>query len=205
MAGNKEKMGAQGEQYNREAIETVTPYVDKMRREDLDYCLNTYREDFEAGNQALAAYISQTLGLKTLISVKTKEVDSSDQVKSDGQYWNHGKEITIFRVKGEKPSLRGTIDTIAHELWHAKQHEEVEEGGKRGTLYREEFTHPVDPREDYEGYRGQMIEQEAFVFGRSVAERAEATVRTRMKDEQVVSKGIGSRLKSLFGLGKNAA
>lgn len=203
MTVKQEKMGV--EQYNREAIETVTPYVDKMRREDLDYILGTYREDFEAGNQAMAAYVAQTLGLETLINVKTKEVESKDDVKSDGQYWNHSKEITLFQVKGEKVSLSKTIDTIAHELWHAKQWEEVENGDKRGALYKEEFTHAVDPYEDYEGYRNQMVEQEAFIFGQSVAERAGATARMRMKDEQVVSKGIGSRLKSILGFGGKAA
>ena len=206
MAKSGEKIGAQAEIYDREALETVTPYVDKMRREDLDYCLNAYREDFEAGNQALVAYVSQVLGLKTMIGVRVKEVEPGENVvQDDGLYWNKKKEVTIFHVKGQKPSLHKTIDTIAHELWHAKQHEEIEEGGERAQVYREEFAHQIDPEKDYAGYRNQMIEQEAFVFGRSVAERAEATVRARTKQEQVVSKGIGSKLKSLFGIGKNVA
>ena len=60
-------------------------------------------------------------------------------------------------------------DTIAHELYHAKQYDlTYDENSIFGEIYEKEFKGVQDPINNYAGYRAQLIEAEAHAFGTDI-------------------------------------
>ncbi|MCL2721323.1 MAG: hypothetical protein FWD47_08295 [Treponema sp.] len=56
-------------------------------------------------------------------------------------------------------------DTVAHELWHAYQHERAENPqSTKDYLYQIGFDNYIRPGDDFDGYQSQLVEAEARAF-----------------------------------------
>ena len=63
-------------------------------------------------------------------------------------------------------------DTIAHEMWHAYQHEcSQDPSNPRGAEYQEGFDNYITPDMDFEAYENQMVEAEARDFAAGYRDR----------------------------------
>lgn len=60
-------------------------------------------------------------------------------------------------------------DTIAHELWHAHQHERAENPvTELDYMYRDGFENYIGPEDDFEAYQDQLVESEARDYANQV-------------------------------------
>jgi hypothetical protein len=56
-------------------------------------------------------------------------------------------------------------DTVAHELWHAYQHERASDPqSPKDFLYQAGFDNYIRPGDDFDGYQSQLVEAEARAF-----------------------------------------
>jgi len=56
-------------------------------------------------------------------------------------------------------------DTVAHELWHAYQHERAADPhSPKDFLYQAGFDNYIRPSDDFDGYQSQLVEAEARAF-----------------------------------------
>ena len=56
-------------------------------------------------------------------------------------------------------------DTVAHELWHAYQHERASNPqSQKDFLYQYGFDNYIRPSDDFDGYQSQLVEAEARAF-----------------------------------------
>ncbi len=63
-------------------------------------------------------------------------------------------------------------DTIAHELWHAYQHERAENPtSTKDYLYKYGFDNYVRPEDDFSAYQDQLVEAEARAFAQQFKDR----------------------------------
>ena len=63
-------------------------------------------------------------------------------------------------------------DTIAHELWHAFQHQRAKNPRtKLDVMYAENFDDYTRPKDDMVGYQSQLVESEARAFAQQIKER----------------------------------
>ena len=63
-------------------------------------------------------------------------------------------------------------DTVAHELWHALQHQHANQPRtKLDYMYRENLDNYIRPEDDFEGYQAQIIESEARAFAQQIKDR----------------------------------
>ena len=63
-------------------------------------------------------------------------------------------------------------DTIAHEMWHAHQHQcALDPASEKGREYQEGFDNYISPEYDFEGYENQMVEAEAREYAQGYRDR----------------------------------
>ena len=66
-------------------------------------------------------------------------------------------------------------DTIAHELWHAYQHERAKNpSSEKDYLYQYGFENYISPQVDFTAYQDQLIEAEARAFAQQFKDRLRA-------------------------------
>ncbi|MBQ3261469.1 hypothetical protein IJH29_02340 [Candidatus Saccharibacteria bacterium] len=107
-----------------------------------------------------ASYFAKKFGVKRAPMVTL--VDEDDKgFAGQGAYNSHRNEITC-RIS-ESDSVAQILDTLAHETWHARQHESEDE------KYKDNFEYYCTAEMDYDGYRKQLVELEAFSVGEGVA------------------------------------
>ena len=63
-------------------------------------------------------------------------------------------------------------DTVAHELWHAYQHERASHPTTRlDAMYAANNADYIKPEDDFEGYQSQLVEAEARAFAQQIKDR----------------------------------
>lgn len=129
-------------------------------------CRNGYRElvDLLAGTLGIEApniffkTVSEEEKSKYPPAIYDDKKKCIGIVLSDGEsYWGTGKII-------------GPVKKIAHEMWHAYQHNEIDRHGIRASIYQDNFDNYIranrnSSNEDILAYLEQPIEVEAYVFG----------------------------------------
>lgn len=60
------------------------------------------------------------------------------------------------------------MGVLAHEMWHAYQEMKASYRNGKNHLYKYNNGHYIDSKDDYAGYRFQLVESEAFYFGDNV-------------------------------------
>lgn len=106
-----------------------------------------------------------------------------------GSYAHRLKRVEVRRKFGGRDDEDAIMNTIAHEMWHAHQHDEVDHNTKRGEKYKVNNEHYQNGQpgwdllggkdiietlgnfeEAYNRYRNQLLEVEAFTFGQAFAD-----------------------------------
>ena len=93
------------------------------------------------------------------------ERPKTELIKEGGSSGNYSNYYNRIRVKIDKTSsIAELISTVAHEVWHAHHHRSGSE------LYKYNFENYYQSSMDYDAYRGQLVEKEAFFLGDSIGQ-----------------------------------
>ncbi len=82
---------------------------------------------------------------------------------NDGEYGGYNSESNTLEINQNMlGDSAEAADTVAHEMWHAYQHQcALDPTNEKGREYQEGFDNYISPEYDFEGYENQMIEVEA--------------------------------------------
>lgn len=117
-------------------------------------------DEKEAAMNDLAEYVEDVIGFDNPPSI---EYYSSD---SPGEYGGYYPDTNTLRIN-ENMLFQNeeAADTVAHELWHAYQHEcALNPQCARDYQYQYGFDNYISPDMDFEGYQDQLVEAEARAF-----------------------------------------
>ena len=115
----------------------------------------------------LAEYISDAAGLENPPNIEFYNNEK------DGDYGGFDRtNNTLYINEHMLYQNDEAADTVAHELWHARQYERSQNPrSKQDLMYAENFNDYITPEEDFEGYQSQILESEARAFANQIKER----------------------------------
>ena len=109
-------------------------------------------------------FFADKFGITDVPGVKLVGDGGASDEKTRGHYDRANHEVMVLIDKTR--TVADLVHVIAHEMWHAYQvlHEADEEG------YQVNFAYFREPSVDYNAYRNQLVEKEAFYVGDTVGE-----------------------------------
>ena len=124
-------------------------------------------EDQKQSITDLADYVANDTG-----NENPPEIVFCDDME-DGTYGGYNPETNTIEIN--ENMLDDSVeaaDTIAHEMWHAYQHQEaLDTSSEKGREYQEGFDNYISPEYDFEGYENQMVEAEAREYAQGFKDR----------------------------------
>ena len=159
--------------------ETTEPFLELIRQ-DTEGLINIAQklESDQANQESLelaVAFFCEKFGVESAPTIgHFAEDEERDGCQGDyNQYSNHIR----IRQLDSPGNLDAYIDTLAHEVWHAHQAEyeteHCDDGNDYDELankYRLNHVHSQKSSVDYDAYRNQLVEKEAFYIGDEVAD-----------------------------------
>lgn len=143
--------------------------------------------------------------MKGIDKLFKKEVPHADLPESGflGFYKDSERSINLL-LPDDMPDkmLANSIETIVHELWHAKQHEDARNGrvneyvisrkdrrarwyGKNSMAYYSAKDDPIGNFLTYDNYYGQMLEIEAHSLGKEIRRRLRSREEERIRESEL--------------------
>ena len=115
----------------------------------------------------LAEYVEEVIGFENPPEI----VYYNNPV--DGDYGGYSAATNTLEVNEHMLyENEEAADTIAHELWHAYQHERAENPtSTKDYLYQYGFDNYVRPEDDFSAYQDQLVEAEARAFAQQFKDR----------------------------------
>lgn len=138
-------------------------------------CVNALVETHKSGNDRALIVMASGLG-KTLTSAfSIREFIAMCHENSRVLFLCHNNEI-LGKAKTEYRSVFGEeysyycqrMGVLAHEMWHVYQEMKASYMDGKNHLYKYNNKNYIDSKDDYAGYRSQLVENEAFYFGDAV-------------------------------------
>ena len=137
--------------------------------ERLDDILGDFQQDtwenaeFEEQKErveSLSEYINETLSLGNPPAIEYYNRPE------EGDYGGYNASTNVLQINEYMlHHSREAADTIAHELWHAYQHERaMNPQSDKDHMYQYGFENYVRPEDDFDGYQSQLVESEARAF-----------------------------------------
>ncbi len=180
------------EEYYAEETEAITEeVVEKISEEQLKEIVKAYEKNPREGDNVLMESLLPVLGLEDF--PPSIIYDSSTNKKEDGAYRREEHAIIVYEQKigkrgskknmilsaseGAKPTIFTRMGVIAHELWHAHQYVGEGVSEEKREKYIKNFVYYMSASNDeyknasYSEYRHQLIEEEAWAFGKKMKER----------------------------------
>ncbi len=177
------------ENVDKERItQTTSEFLEKLSEKQIDQMIDAYvnvaakwrkrseteREQmWSAADQQVLKIISESLNLtyaNSLVYVKRPDK------KWAGLYRHRPKEVVINRAHIKPGNITGSIETIAHELWHGRQHEEADladgQDDSMANLYKLNYREYIKLEVDRKGYQEQLVEVEASDYSTKVWRKA---------------------------------
>lgn len=115
----------------------------------------------------LAEYVEEVIGF-----------DSPPEIvyynnPEDGDYGGYSAATNTLEINEHMLyQNEEAADTVAHELWHAYQHQRAENPcTTKDQLYQYGFENYVSPEDDFTGYQEQLVEAEARAFAQQFKDR----------------------------------
>lgn len=145
----------------------MSPVMAKLNESEAEYIGMTFAlsEDYKQG------YLYSVDVLSKMMGIKTPQVEFSlvpdDSTAPPAMYLSKTNTVHVFRKENDTKKDKGMIRQIkglSHEMWHAYQDNSVRHNGPRSEIYKNNFEHYIDGRDDLEGYFNQPIELEAYTF-----------------------------------------
>lgn len=126
-------------------------------------------ESFDDSVRNVVDYLSGLLNLNEKPQVTFCQYDPDGPL---GTFSNDSNEVIVYYSDPPKEYVDSeTINTVAHEMWHAYQYQVCEDSHvsqknfKMAEQYNINYEHYIDGGLDYEGYYNQLVEVEARYFG----------------------------------------
>lgn len=154
---------------------TTEPFLELIRQDtegliDIAQKLESGKMNQESLESA-TAFFCEKFGVRTVPTVESFTDDSKCKGKYN-QFLNH---IRICRPESYSiGNLTDVINSIAHEVWHAHQQQlqteqhEDSDNNELANKYRLNNAYPQNSSIDYDAYRNQIVEKEAFHIGDEV-------------------------------------
>jgi len=156
--------------------DTVGEDLNDVGSEQLDTILNDFQESkwndlsLEEQKQSmtdLANYVVADTG-----NENPPEVVFRDDMP-DGSYGEYNPNTNTMEINENMlDDSAEAADTIAHEMWHARQQQMANDlSNPRALEYQEAFENYISPEYDFEGYQNQMIEAEAREYAQGFKDK----------------------------------
>lgn len=164
----------------------VARFANKIDKDVAWDIMDTFSEmGYVAGCNHTTKVISKILGLKT--PPRVRHYYHSKETTADAAYNRNEHTIDIYHP-GDQDTISqhetgyDEIDLIAHETFHAYQANKAVQG--KGEAYRINEDYYMDPNRSGDDYYAQLLEQEAYCFGHTVADRCKEV---RLSSRDVVT------------------
>lgn len=110
----------------------------------------------------LAKFIARDMGIDDVPNIKYYNADPDKNGSISYGYYDPNDNSIHINLYSMDDSLE-LVDTLAHEMTHARQYQWIKNGVDNDITYS--FRNYVDPDSDYVAYRNQPCESEAFANG----------------------------------------
>jgi len=114
-------------------------------------------DDKKASIETLADYNADILGIQNKPSI------SYYDNKDSGDFGGFKPQTNVLSINGHNLGDGPEVaDTVSHEYRHAYQSQHSEHPmSDRDIAFRDDIDNPIDPEQDYEGYRDRLVERDA--------------------------------------------
>lgn len=147
---------------NRAVRQACDPYLDGIRQSDLTQIIAAYKRGNKEGDQLFFVLLVEVLGIKK--PPKLLYVEPQNNETTRGKYTAKTNTVRIYESNIPNHYCQ-RMGVLAHEMWHAYQEMKASYRNGKNHLYKYNNGHYIDSKDDYAGYRSQLVESEAFYFG----------------------------------------
>lgn len=148
---------------DRQSIrQACDPYLDRIRQSDLTQIIATYKRGNKEGDQLFFVLLVEVLGIKKPPKLLYVEPQTNETTR--GKYVAKTNTVRIYESNIPNHYCQ-RMGVLAHEMWHAYQEMKASYRNGKNHLYKYNNGHYIDSKDDYAGYRSQLVESEAFYFG----------------------------------------
>lgn len=148
---------------DRQSIrQACDPYLDRIRQSDLTQILAAYKRGNKEGDQLFFVLLVEVLGIKKPPKLLYVEPQTNETTR--GKYVAKTNTVRIYESNIPDHYCQ-RMGVLAHEMWHAYQEMKASYRNGKNHLYKYNNGHYIDSKDDYAGYRSQLVESEAFYFG----------------------------------------
>lgn len=155
---------------DRQSIrQACDPYLDRIRQSDLTQILAAYKRGNKEGDQLFFVLLVEVLGIKKPPKLLYVEPQTNETTR--GKYVAKTNTVRIYESNIPDHYCQ-RMGVLAHEMWHAYQEMKASYRNGKNHLYKYNNANYIDSKDDYTGYRTQLIESEAFYFGDAVKQIA---------------------------------
>jgi len=144
--------------------------------EQLDSVLDNFQES-KWGDLSLEEQQQSMVNLADCVAADTGNENPPEIVFRDdmgeGTYGGYNPETNTMEINVNMLDDSGeAADTIAHEMWHAHQHQcTLDPASEKGQEYQDGFDNYISPEYDFEGYQNQMVEAEARDYAQGIKDK----------------------------------
>ena len=146
-------------------IHTMEPFSELIRQSSEEILkLGAKLEGGEIPGESVSSlvrFFSEVYGVQEAPAIEL--IEDGD---ADGSYSHADNKILLKYTADGKNSIADIADTIAHETWHAFQHQ----CKNSREDYRINFNNYYRSSMDYDAYCNQLVEKEAYLIGDMVGE-----------------------------------
>jgi predicted SprT family Zn-dependent metalloprotease len=160
--------------------EDLNKYSKDAGSEQLDSVLDNFKED-NWNDLSLEDQKQSMTHLADCVASDTENENPPEIVfradMADGSYGGYNPETNTMEINENMlDNSAEAADTIAHEMWHAHQHQCVlDPASEKGQEYQEGFDNYISPEYDFEGYENQMVEAEAREYAQGFKDKLKGT------------------------------
>ena len=143
-----------GENLNNIAVENTDAVLDSFKEENWsDLSLDEQKQSMT--------------DLAACVAAETENKNPPEVIfrndMPDGTYGGYSPDTNTLEINtymlGDSAEA---ADTVAHEMWHAYQHQcSLDPASEKGREYQEAYENYISPEYDFEAYQNQMLEVEA--------------------------------------------
>ena len=159
----------------KEFASFMDPFVKNFSEGNIREIDSAFDVSYVAGNEVAVDIFAD------LLHIKRPDVAYIPERQSNGErtlpcYDQRTGKIYIPNRQEDDDSIVNKVDKIAHEMWHAYQHQTIKNNGRRSDIYRNNFANYRPPERGVKEYFCQPVELEAYTFGSRIIDKFFTTV-----------------------------
>lgn len=147
---------------NQAVRKACDPYLDGIRQSDLTQIITAYKRGNQEGDQLFFVLLVEVLGIKKPPKLIYVEPEVNETAR--GKYTAKTNTVRIYESNIPDHYCQ-RMGVLAHEMWHVYQEMKASYRNGKDHLYKYNNGNYIDSKDDYAGYRSQLVESEAFYFG----------------------------------------